>query len=364
MPAILCLPDEITDLFVNKLELVEDFTRFSVACKSWQSYVTRRATNRRFSPWLMLGPSHKDQQIEFSCLSANRVFNLESFHTKEKKYWGSGFGWLVSFGLDLNILLVNPFSRLTLSLPPQSTFQHQRKLLTPPRLVKGFIQKFILSAPPTPPHSCVVLAITSELGRLSFARPGDEAWISVESPQTNYVDAIFYQGQFYAVDVEGPVSVIDINCPQPSATVFAYPPQGIDEYTAAISKFYLVEISGYLCYVQRFWFISPRGYTPRRTTRFKVSKLDFKTRRWIRVKDLGNHSVFLGDNTAFAILASDFRGFSPNCVYFSDDHYFEYHERNCDMGVYDLGDKTVKPIYWGKNIGSEMSRPIFIMPSL
>ncbi|KAL5699105.1 SWR1-complex protein 3 [Ranunculus cassubicifolius] len=365
---ILSLPDEISDLFVNKMVNFEDIVRYGAVCKSWQSSARRIMKNRSFAPWLMLVASSDDRKLgiqKLFSLSSNCIFNFQGlYYDKETRYWGSSFGWVVAHCLDHTIHLLNPFSGVRLPLPPQPTFKHQYKNQRDPRnLVRAFVSKAVLSSPPTldcKDDSCVVLAINSEFRRLSYARPGDQAWTPIQSRLRGYNDAIFYQGHFYALTMAKHLVIVDINVFQPKTTHFASPPKSIE----VSNKFYLVEMSGDLYFVERASYGYVRRRLPHReTTSFKFHKLDFNTRRWRSIRDIGGHAVFLGGNTSFAILAKNSPGCRPNCIYFTDDYSELYTVPFCDMGVYDFEKKTLLPIYSGKDTTSDVSRPLLTRDS-
>lgn len=61
------------------------------------------------------------------------------------------------------------------------------------------------------------------------------------------------------------------------------------------------------------------------------------------VSDLRDFALFLGDNSSVLVLASDFPGCKPNCIYFThDDDGFRSCAQNIrNSGVYDLKAKKM-----------------------
>lgn len=357
--------DIIIALLGRSTPCVEDLASVAAVCKSWKSFAPE-IRRKQFAPCLMLATCDGDESLihKFFSLTNKKPFNLELPEAKGRNCWGSACGWVLTIGIDLNIHLLNPISRIRLSLPPQSTFQHQcHPQFTPQHLRKMFVRKFIVSS-----QTSLVIAIYSGVRRLAFATPGDEVWTCIETPSTCYEDGVFYQGKFYVVDCEGLVVVWDTNIAHPKAIDFASPPESADE----TNKFYLVEMSGDLLFVERVIIHAdedaPDEESYNKTDFFEVHKYDFDQGIWFEVLDLGDHALFLGNNTSFAISTMEYPDFKRNSIYYSDDHSENYHwgfdNGLHDMGVYDFEERTLEPIYSGSDIVSQLSRPLFVMPSL
>ncbi|PIA42837.1 hypothetical protein AQUCO_02000350v1 [Aquilegia coerulea] len=375
------LPNDIIDIFGEKLNCIEDFISFGCVCKSWhQSFTRIKKKHVPFSPWLMLAYDENLPNIQtFFSFSSKKILNLPLPKPliQDRRCLGSPFGWLVTIGLDLQIHLLNPLSQIQIPLPSQTTFSHQYKCsMEPEDLRRMFVFKFVLSSTPSEETSCVVMAIYSRFCKLAFAKPGDETWTSIESSRQDYTDAIFFQGQFYAVNSEAVLEICDINTPSPKAIKFASPPDGVSVDCG--NRYYLVEMSGDLLLVERH--IVGNGNDSAHEFHYytfasQVYKLNFEKKSWTELSDLGDNALFIGTNTSYAIAisTSNYPEFRCNCIYFTDDHLELYCDNSlCDMGLFDLTDETedeeedvetVEPIYTGDNMISTFSRPLFIMPS-
>ncbi|KAF6171358.1 hypothetical protein GIB67_009499 [Kingdonia uniflora] len=79
-------------------------------------------------------------------------------------------------------------------------------------------------------------------------------------------------------------------------------------------EFYLVELSGELLLVIRINKLESWS-----TVGFQVFKLDPIARKWIEVKTLGEHMIFLGYCSSITFSASDFLGCKPNYIYFASE---------------------------------------------
>ncbi|PRQ57025.1 hypothetical protein RchiOBHm_Chr1g0343741 [Rosa chinensis] len=61
------------------------------------------------------------------------------------------------------------------------------------------------------------------------------------------------------------------------------------------------------------------GFSKRVTKEFKVFYFNFDRCEWTEKKTLGDVALFIGDNSSISVLASNFSGCKPNCIYFNHD---------------------------------------------
>ncbi|KAF5178086.1 F-box protein [Thalictrum thalictroides] len=290
------LPEEIIDLVVKRLPpYPNEVIQFSCVCKSWNTVVNKLKSQRStipYAPWLMLAKSKNDKFKKgairtFYCHSTKRVFNYYLPQAKGTRCWGTPYGWLVTLGLDLNINLLHPLSRLQISLPSLLTFQHQFRgpRVRPQKLCRVFVTKFAFAFDPSSPESGqfpLVMAIYGEIRFLAIASPGDEAWTSVKCSRSNCKDIIFFKGQFYAISCTGMLMICEVNTPQPKAIDFASPPDNV----GLCNRFYLVELSDDLCMVERAFDAiedAPTLGYHSLTTYFVVYKIDFHSKMWTKL---------------------------------------------------------------------------------
>ncbi|CAK9186233.1 unnamed protein product [Ilex paraguariensis] len=102
---------------------------------------------------------------------------------------------------------------------------------------------------------------------------------------------------------------------------------------------------GDLLIVQRFLIRIKSDDNRHVTYRFKIFKLQFNPNEEaerVEVKSLGGDALFLGDNQSMAVLASDFPGCRPNCIYFTDHYLMVAHPPpvygRCDLGIFNVDD--------------------------
>ncbi|XP_043704443.1 F-box protein At2g26160-like [Telopea speciosissima] len=358
------LCDDILGLIVDRFLAIEDIVRFGAVCRTWRSV---SAEKWRFSiayPWLMLAEKEDSDNRGFYSLATQMVYHLNLPKARGRRCWSS-CGWLITFGFDWEIDLLNPFSGDKIQLPPQP--KPENDFPTELCLHRIFLRKVILSSRPnkTTPceddEKCVVMAIITGCKTLSFLRLGDEVWTPIDSKGID--DVIYFNGQFYAIDATGKVWMVDISSPQPKMIEFAEPGDDINIY----AYFYLVESAGELFMLARDLYEGEGDQLMRihETDGFDVYKFNFDNRKWMEVKSLDNRALFVGANTSFAIFPSNHLQCEPNCIYYTDDYPQGLKEGGGnDMGVFRLETEEIDDHYVGPDILSRISTPLWICPFL
>ncbi|XP_034227293.1 uncharacterized protein LOC117636746 [Prunus dulcis] len=196
--------------------------------------------------------------------------------------------------------------------------------------------------------------------QLAFCKPRqDRYWTSMDLG-SHPVDITCYRGRFYAVSHNGRVSVFDIENPTKEAKTEVVVPRLPRELLVHISPGrvkYLVESAGDLLVVSAH----EEGYEP--APKFRVFKVPLRDGNWqldSEVKDLGNRTLFLGDNnTSFSVVASDYSGCEPNCIYFfsyiSQQYIYSRQphntllpsRENIDIGIFHMKNGRIQEhFYW------------------
>ncbi|KAF8412279.1 hypothetical protein HHK36_000240 [Tetracentron sinense] len=325
------LPNDLLGLIAQRVIIYEDFVAFGGVCKSWRSVaVKQNFTPSPQLPWLMLPEQKNSDTRTFFSLSKGMVHERPLPEARGKRCWGSQ-GWLITFSIDFNISLLNPFTRLQIQLPPHHTFKYHYDTpeegeewgYTPAEMQELYIHKAIVSSSPSSTSDYVVMVIHGPKIQLAFARPGDEAWTTIEKTRPgSYFDVIYYKEKFYAVNSVGDVVVYDV--------------QGPKSYRAANHcKDKVNEVYDY------------------QTTKFRVFKPDLSKSNgeWVELKNLGDRALFLGQSTSMSIVASDFPKCKANCIYFTDDNEEPYicnpEGGGKDMGIFNLEDGRFESHYTG-----------------
>ncbi|EOY20251.1 hypothetical protein QUC31_005744 [Theobroma cacao] len=330
---------DILRCIADKTYSFQDRVRMGVVCRSWQASLKNEKIN--FHIFLMLAEKKNSDRRCFNIGATETILELELPEIRGKRCWGTPFGWLVTYGLDLEIGLFNPLSRASISLPSQRTLDYDITHHTPQQLRLYFIHKVLLSSSPTS-SDCIVMIIygrvvDGEMDSLAFAKPGDQAWTQI--PFTSLLDDVnYFNGNFFAVSSMGQLFLFeDLNGPAPKVVEFAAPPP-IDE---PHDKKYIVDLGGHLCMMSRLQFPNEVSYDSGKveqvnlTEDFDIFKLDMHTKNWERILSLGDHSLFLGNCSTFSVLAADHPGCKPNCIYFTDDNPYYYTRVSVsDIGIY------------------------------
>jgi hypothetical protein len=76
-------------------------------------------------------------------------------------------------------------------------------------------------------------------------------------------------------------------------------------------------------------------------TRFGVFRLDEKEKKWVRLTNLGDKILFLGEDSAFSVSASDLCMENGNCVIFLSDDVTKIERR---IDVFCLDERQISPL--------------------
>ncbi|XP_042503588.1 putative F-box protein At5g55150 [Macadamia integrifolia] len=376
------LSSDILGVIVDQFSAIEDISHFGDVCRSWRSVSIDKWHFSIVDPWLMLAEKEDDDNRGFYSLSTKKVYNLNLPETHGRKCWSS-YGWLITLGLDLEIYLLNPFSRsrVSIRLPHQSTLPNQYNPGVEREYIRRvFIRKVVLSSRPSKRTThcedegkCLVMGIFSQWRKLAFLRLGDEVWTPVYTPKgTGINDVVYLNGQFYAIADGGKLVIVDISCPDPKTIEISEPPEDYD--ICAMS--YLVESEGELFLLARILYLGyvqpPKGKKQfvRETDGFNVYKFNFDDKKWTKVKSLDNRAFFVGTNASFAIFPTNHSGCESNCIYYTDDDTYSLMTDSSikggagkDMGVFRMETEELDDHYDGPNIRTYICAPFWICPS-
>lgn len=358
------LPDDVLQLIANKLHLFEDYVRFGAVCRSWhQIFLQRNQSSYPMLPWLMLREKVSSNFREFYSPFSGKVFEIQLPVIRGKRCWGSLHGWLVTIGKDVDMHLLNPFSRVQIPLPPLVNSPNLNKVfLFLSQFIEGFVHKAVLSASPYS-SDCVIMAIYSVDGRLALTRPGFVVWSPVDYVTEPIVDIIYYNCQFFAAERWGRVLIFNV-------TGFLIktlePIQLMNDVDAIVfHDKYIVEFKGEIYMViQCFQHLTTIHGAPLwRTMDFVVYMLDLCAEKAERMDSLDDWSVFVGHNYSFSICASDYPEIRKNCVYFTDKNICCTGQTSYDMGIYCFEDREIERYPVGRDSVPLSAPPLWITPS-
>ncbi|XP_057447827.1 F-box protein At3g56470-like [Lotus japonicus] len=318
------LPQGVLEMVAEKLSFI-DCLSFSKVCRSWNSVLGEELPNwqsqRHGFPWLLVS-GQQNQEVR-TCISImeNRIWELELPEVKGKYCWGSFRDWLIlvknldTFQLEVNLL--NPFSRSEVSLPTMWNFYH----------------KMVLSGLPSE-NNFICMVLHSQHRELAFWIPGAQSWRKHKLKGEPFEDAVLCNGSFYLLGDGFNIWQIDVK------SIYSSISQGDSEIEMQFhevkgpeiqfqegmlvqgddnSRFlkYLVEFSGKLLLVHRYFSNKPGVVLE--TRKFEVYSLDYCQPSWKKVEDLGDQMIFLGKCSSASFSAKELGVGISNSIYFCND---------------------------------------------
>lgn len=178
-------------MIANRIPTIEDFLALSSVCHSWRSvYTNKNWSPCPYFPWLMLSESkHNQPTWAFFSFYKNKRHLVPLPEAQGRRCWGSSCGWIFTIGLDLQMHLLNPITRVRINLPPHSTFSQEFTLelaATRDWYRTHFVHKAFVFKMSKRKGDILVMVIHGKNCCLAFARPGFSSWVTVES-STPYV---------------------------------------------------------------------------------------------------------------------------------------------------------------------------------
>ncbi|KAH7841459.1 hypothetical protein Vadar_030168 [Vaccinium darrowii] len=186
------LQEDLLTQIVKRVDFLEDYSAFRRICRSWRSVaVKENFKGSQQLPWLMLteeGMKPWDYRRLFSATEGNLIGKLLLPEAKGKRCFET-LGWFLTISETGDMNLLHPLTRVQIPLPPNSTSTDFYLFV-----------KAVLSSTPrvsSEDNNCVLMVIYG--GCLKFWRPGEKAWITIETPKVRINDIAYHKGQFYAV---------------------------------------------------------------------------------------------------------------------------------------------------------------------
>ncbi|KAF3338959.1 F-box protein [Carex littledalei] len=357
-----------------------DHHRFSAVCKNWRLVAKqKRHSPAHQLPWLVLGDEPGTGKRKFYNLSEDRHYAIDIPELYGRYICGSSHGWLVAIDIKITGILINPFTREFYELPLFPQYNIGMWEATPPsyenfpivdyregpggrgsgtfeELQVKIVHKAILSHDPKERADFTLMILTGWKGVPAFWKPGDSSWtvISVRSPMF-ISDVIYFKGQFVFATMES--EVLRLNFQPDHPKMYEIESLRISQ-TCLIAQCYLVDYSGRLLLVERWFF---EHY-------FKVLRVNFEKPKVSKRNHIRKAALFLGTNDSLVIDRSKLvRGCKckTNNIYFTDStRSFGHEVLGCDdMGVFNMSDKTVGTFYSPEIRYTRLDTPIWFTPN-
>ncbi|KAL5557443.1 hypothetical protein UlMin_039679 [Ulmus minor] len=362
------LPEEVWSAIGKLLDRRLDLLRFRSVCKLWRSIIPPLSDSASPPPprWLLTLPVHSGRRADDSTtrtadafLSQTTVYRIDRpFEDLDSS--SSAQGWLVKVEeTDKGKMrILDPISSRKIREIPDAVSNSCRLLeFRMMELIKTYALRYTCGSGSIAGVNKVMLAPNSgaifviyENGVLGVVKNGEKEIVPIDDRIFDYNDLIMYGGQPYVVDRWGTVSWIDSSF---RLIQFAPPLSGFDgrkHMVVSCGDLYVVvrylekeeenalcdRTSGLQFRIQYY----PRGRGRRRdfnqpkSVDFKVFKLDQDRGTWVEVKNLGDQVFVLSCDFSLSVLAGDFAGFKPNCIYFTKQFGLDYALRGIgDNGV-------------------------------
>lgn len=354
------LPDDILELFLERLLSVSDFSRFACVCKSWNSLANNNLGKRSTRP-MVLVCTDKEEVWNACDITIDEVISLH-LEFDNKCFCGVSKGWLISINKDLVVTLTNPFSRGEGRRAREVSVITFPALKLPESLRMAqdewndfYVSKATISADPIY-HSkdCIVVIIYDHSCQLAFAKLGDTRWTHIDERFHSINDITFVGYKLYAIDVlnqlysfEVYAERFNLDLEQFNADCVEFLAGALEESQRIFKTRYVVQLDcEQLLMVHRSLTYSGPPNHRRITTTFELFKLEANEHRWTEIYDVGDTALFVGEHSAGSVVASDF-GCLPNHIYFvHKQNHVGANRRSFGYGVYNIRTQTrVRNVY-------------------
>ncbi|KAK9914217.1 hypothetical protein M0R45_038008 [Rubus argutus] len=381
------LPKHILDSILQKLKLPSDHLRFSVVCKSWHCVANHSRIQRAkmmsscHHPPMLLIPSDKEDTWNLYNVMKNIVLDLQvTVPSNYRRFCGSSKGWLIAMDENFVIALINPFLRVK-GREKENSIIHLPPLVPPMDIARyiwhknyeEFLTNATISADPILcADDCIVVVTYMPLCQSAFIRLNkDTTWTYIgERIRGSYgmiQEVVYVEDKFYAVDLWSKLLSFDITNQFNSNVKVAA--SGFEISGPYFDSYLVYTNEKELLMVQRFIDFQGDKCDKRKTKKFRVFGLDFDKFEWIEKNTLGGITLFLGDNSSTAVLASKIPGCKPDRIYFNHDNDPINNRVNPrDFGVYNFKTQKFRLPYntRAKNLLKTCKRyqyPIWILPT-
>ncbi|KAF6149443.1 hypothetical protein GIB67_016981 [Kingdonia uniflora] len=304
------LPEEMLDVIASRVHsnCVVDYVRFGAVCKPWRSLFVRKKTTDLPPPMPLLmvsggGFSTDRKSRSFYDIVGDNVNHLERSLLNPSRCHGCGHGWLIVSDNYNGVYLENPITRKKISLPALTTLPFMTSC--------DLIWSAAISLDPSVNNNVDDCFFMASVGayqldghQVIYCTVGNREWNVIEDDEErDLVNLTYCGGLFYANDgaCEAIVECNFGSFPGIRPVASLPTPRSYED---------LVDSCGELLLVRR------RFDSTDQLLGFEISRLRKNMGKWLKVKSLGDRSLFLSHKSSLSILASDHPGLKQNCIYF------------------------------------------------
>jgi Protein of unknown function (DUF295) len=338
------LDANILRIICIKLAMIFDFINYRAVCKRWRSATSPSDLPPQFPLLLDCHRGRRDSELDVFSLQTHKIYTLDVPQICGKYISGPSHGYVLAYrsGKIPSPSLVNPFtgSQLQLCFRRFDFFRAVYLGPNPTRKVGDAIM--YMGGPEIRPNGDVI-------NYVGYWDSGKKKWTTVEIP---YGKAMaYYKEKLYLYDQDyNHTHVVDIATGAILSNILS--PGGVyfDD---------LIVTSGGLLGVERLFPFNGGGKCME-DCHFVVHRLEDEGERphWIKMSNIGDLMLFIDSNNGICLPASDFDGFTGNCIYFLRSNCKTGDKRRSYVGRYDLGkDRT-------EVVACIRSGDVWIVPSL
>ncbi|XP_021774870.1 F-box protein SKIP23-like [Chenopodium quinoa] len=327
------LPSELLELISNLSNTCSNTRQFRSVCSYWRSSVRGKPTaNFYYSPTIkFLGSKAHDFDLRLIRQTTYIISLLSDPNScwviKTEEHKPGVLRLLSPFSKSDSI---KPLDHNILDLSNVNTFEigHEyvlRNISGNDRVMNLYNMEYekVAFATIGGNDSFVLLSTQNSTGKLLMYRSNTQEWALLDDfalgfddtsefvydMSMRYVDVAEYEGKFYAVTDSGRTVVIEYG--------------GEDEILVEVdlmvksiiggNKKYLVKSGDDLLLVDLYT-SSDKGSCD--VYAIDVFKLDKEDKKWVLLKCLGGHSIFLSNYSSFSTTSTSLHGLKENCIYF------------------------------------------------
>ncbi|KAL5717322.1 hypothetical protein ACHQM5_010346 [Ranunculus cassubicifolius] len=363
------LPNELLESIFERLENdLKDGLSFSAVCKPWRSITSE--LGRNVIPGIML-VTHDEKNVTcnigniFSLASSRNSYRTYLPKVQGRQFYGSVKGLLIM--IDWNsgrTYLFNPLSG-------KQTLVQCPSLLATKRRENDFISRVDVFGNVDEDYLVVVFRTASS--SVYFCKRGRKKWNTVSLSYGGVLNIGYHCGKLYVISVAGTIEVFDthrssgarkclirVRRPRMESLETRFEEvkylgvpyknkDGLVSHTVCLvgtpERELLMTIELVVC--SENYRLTTKG--------FDVFKLDESVGDWTRVKSLGEWVLFVG-RKSMCLKAHEVPECQANSIYFTNPMDWN------DMGVFNMEDKSVKPLY--ENRPFNLSPVTWFTPSL
>ncbi|KAJ3688392.1 hypothetical protein LUZ61_017556 [Rhynchospora tenuis] len=269
---------------------------------------------------MLSDPKSSSADVRFFHISTHKsfFFDLTPYLDTYSLFQSFDSLFLLEHKLTEGFALLNPFMKSLTLLPSKI----ESTCAKAPSQLEDLIRKksldfsgvFVTS-------SSVIVLVFSFMDFLVWTKPGDQSWVYADAEQKVqcFSNVLFYKDRLLTIDGNTNKGLMQINLanemPKQLQVEVVIPRHKLPDLNEAL---YLVDCGGEIILVT---FLPDDASQEHFWESFEMSKLNLDEKTYVRSPNLGNHSIFLGENRTFSVSCDDLKSVPANSSYFCNLYY-------------------------------------------